>query len=170
MQTIKALSNQVHSLRQSDRDALISASSRLKTHATVGTLVGLTLGLVLAARVRSARKQLFTAFRTVEKPTHIAFADGRQEALPDMTPYMKPSPLGDLAAYFFFGAGGLFLGGETGLLTGSLRANSVISSDPDSRARIERAFRRFRADMLRKQAEMLDRGEGSVDQPLLTSE
>jgi hypothetical protein len=34
-----------------------------------------------------------------------------------------------------------------------------ISSDPESQKRIETAFRRFRADVLRKQADALDKGD-----------
>jgi len=84
------------------------------------------------------------------------------ESLPDLTPYLKPSTLGDVTAYFFFGAGGLFLGGETGLLTGSLSAGRTISKDPESRQRIEIAFRKFRADAYRKQADLLDQGRGEL--------
>ena len=79
-----------------------------------------------------------------------------------MTPFMQPSRIGDVAAGLFFGAGGLFIGGETGLLTGSWRANSLLSQDGESKKRIEMGFRRFRADVLRRQAEELERGEKSV--------
>lgn len=82
------------------------------------------------------------------------------EAIPNLTPLLQPSTLGDIATYFFFGTGGLFLGGETGLLTGSGSAARTISGDPESRARIETAFRKFRADVLRKEADALDGGKG----------
>jgi len=85
------------------------------------------------------------------------------EAIPDVTPLMKPSTLGDVATYFFFSAGGLFLGGETGLLTGSGSASRTISKDPETRARVETAFRKFRADVLRKEADALDGGKGVSD-------
>lgn len=76
---------------------------------------------------------------------------------------MRPSTLGDIAAYTFFGFGGLFLGGETGLLTGSASAGRRITRDPESRERIETAFRRFRADVLRKEANELDRKKSVSD-------
>ena len=82
------------------------------------------------------------------------------EAIPDIAPLLKPTTLGDIATYVFFGAGGVFLGGETGFLTGSASVNRTISKDPDSRARIETAFRKFRADVLRKEADDLDGGKG----------
>lgn len=82
------------------------------------------------------------------------------EALPDLTSMMKPSTLGDVAAYTFFGVGGVFLGGETGLLTGTGSAGRTIAGDSESRERIERAFARFRADVLRKEADALDGGKG----------
>lgn len=84
----------------------------------------------------------------------------RVEAIPDIAPLLKPTTLGDIATYFFFSAGGLFLGGETGLLTGSASASRTITRDPESRARIEAAFRKFRADVLRKEADDLDGGKG----------
>ena len=82
------------------------------------------------------------------------------EAIPNITPLLKPTTLGDIATYFFFSAGGLFLGGETGLLTGSASASRTVSRDPESKARIETAFRKFRADVLRKEADDLDGGKG----------
>ena len=44
------------------------------------------------------------------------------------------------------------------MLAGAARAKSRISGDVESRRRIENAFRRFRADVLRKEADALDRG------------
>jgi photosystem II stability/assembly factor-like uncharacterized protein len=78
-----------------------------------------------------------------------------------MTALARPSTFGDIATYFFFTAGGLFVGGETGLLTGSLSAGRLITKDTESRERIENAFRKFRADALRQEADKLD-GGGSV--------
>ena len=76
---------------------------------------------------------------------------------------LRPTTLGDVAAYTFFGFGGLFLGGETGLLTGGASAGRLISRDPESRERIETAFRRFRADILRKEADELDNRKGVAE-------
>ncbi|MCJ1475866.1 hypothetical protein MMC13_004530 [Lambiella insularis] len=182
-----AASHLQHDLQQSDRDALRHASSQLATHTTVGSLLGLGLGIFLAYRVRSARSSMFNAFRAREKPVRVQFPDGRTalatnndgewglnerhdgmhkdadappsaEPIPDLTPLLKPTTLGDVAAYTFFAAGGLFLGGETGLLTGSYMASRTVAKDAASKARIETAFRRFRADVLRKEAERLDGG------------
>ena len=67
-----------HDLQESDRDTLTNAAGKVGTHATVGSLLGLGLGLFLAFRIRSRRVQMFNAFRTAEKPTHVKFADGRE--------------------------------------------------------------------------------------------
>ena len=75
---------------------------------------------------------------------------------------LKPSTLGDVTTYFFFGVGGLFFGGELGLLTGSKFATRSITGNPESRQRIETAFRKFKADALRKQANDLDGGKLGV--------
>jgi hypothetical protein len=83
------------------------------------------------------------------------------EPIPDVTPLLKPTTPGDVATYMLFGAGGLFFGGELGLLSGTTFAARQISSNPEARARIEAAFRRFKADALRREADLLDGGKGS---------
>ncbi|KAJ9623161.1 hypothetical protein H2203_006097 [Taxawa tesnikishii (nom. ined.)] len=151
-----------HDLQQSDRDTLKSAASKISTHATIGSLVGLGLGLYAAYKLRANRTAMFNAFKASEKPTHVQFANGRTGAQPCfhlICGKIMPSTLGDVATYTFFGFGGLFFGGETGLLTGSYSANRAISRDPESRKRIETAFRRFRADVLRTEATMVEKGQ-----------
>lgn len=69
-----------HDLNDTDRDTLKSTASKVGTHATIGSLLGLGLGVFLAFRVRSSRTQMFNAFRTAERPTHVKFADGREGA------------------------------------------------------------------------------------------
>ncbi|CRK38953.1 hypothetical protein BN1708_007923 [Verticillium longisporum] len=152
-----------HDLKPQDRDALKSAAAKVSFHATVGSLVGLGLGVFMAYRLRRARADMFTAFRAAEKPTHVQFADGRTEPIPNIAPFLKPSTAGDIATYGLLGLGSLFLGGETGFLTGSWSATRAISRDAESRQRIETAFRRFRADVLRKQADQLDGGSKITD-------
>jgi hypothetical protein len=70
-----------HDLLQSDRDALNDASKKFRTFTAIGSLVGLGLGALLAVRVRRARTDYFKAFRAIEKPTHVKFADGREGKL-----------------------------------------------------------------------------------------
>ncbi|CZT15524.1 uncharacterized protein RCC_01381 [Ramularia collo-cygni] len=151
-----------HDLRQSDRDALQNAASTVSMHTGIGSIVGVGLGVLLAFRLRRGRRQMFQAFRTVEKPQAVRFADGREEALPDLSGLLRPSKLGDFATYTLLGLGGVFLGGETGLLTGSFRARQQIAVDRESRERIQHAFQRFQADALRKQADALDKQAGSA--------
>jgi hypothetical protein len=79
------------------------------------------------------------------------------EAIPDITPLLQPTPLGDFAIYTFFGIAGLFLGGETGLLTGTTSARRKITRDPERKARIEKALRAFRVDVLRQELQMLEK-------------
>ena len=67
-----------HDLQDSDRDALKNAQSKIGTHATIGSLLGLGLGVFLALRLRGSRTKMFNAFRAAEKPTHVRFADGRE--------------------------------------------------------------------------------------------
>jgi photosystem II stability/assembly factor-like uncharacterized protein len=71
-----------------------------------------------------------------------------------------------MAAYFFFTAGGLFVGGETGLLMGSLTAGRMVTKDQEARDRIDKAFRNFKAEALRKEADKLDGGQSVLDKML----
>jgi len=53
------------------------------------------------------------------------------------------------------------------LLTGAGSARRTVSGDPAARERIEKAFRAFRADVLRKEIEMLEGGKkGSAIWPV----
>ncbi|OJK01750.1 hypothetical protein ASPACDRAFT_77429 [Aspergillus aculeatus ATCC 16872] len=145
-----------HDLSASDRDALQSAARTVSLWTTVGSAVGMGLGLYTAFRLRSSRRAFFEAFRAQQKPTKVVFADGRTESIPDITPLLKPTTIGDFATYFFASAGGLFLGGELGLLGGAAVGSRGITNEPERRKRIENAFRRFRADVLRREADALD--------------
>lgn len=85
--------------------------------------------------------------------------------VPDVTSRLAPSPVGDFAAYFFLGMGGLFLGGETGFLggetgflTGTSMAARRVKSDAERRKRVEDAYRAFKIDLLHKQAKDLEQG------------
>ncbi|OTA99229.1 hypothetical protein M426DRAFT_325323 [Hypoxylon sp. CI-4A] len=147
-----------HDLTEEDRDALVKASTRVSIPTLVGTIAGVGLGLYAAFRLRRVRADMFNAFRATEKPTHVLFANGRKEAVPDVTPLMQPSRLGDIATYFFFGLGGTILGGELGFVLGTWSATRAISKDAGRRKRIETAYRRFRADYLRQEADRLESG------------
>jgi hypothetical protein len=48
-------------------------------------------------------------------------------------------------------------------MAGAASGSRSITADPEQRKRIEAAFRRFRADLLRKEADELDRGESVTD-------
>ncbi|GAM42826.1 hypothetical protein TCE0_044r17151 [Talaromyces pinophilus] len=152
-----------HDLRESDRDALKAAATRVSTWTLIGSAVGIGLGFYVAFRLRSARKAMFEAFKAQEKPVRVVFADGRTESIPDITPLLRPSTWGDFATYFFASAGGLFLGGELGLLGGSASASRSITKDPEMKKRVEDAFRKFRADVLRREADELDRADSVWD-------
>lgn len=78
--------------------------------------------------------------------------------IPDVTSKVAPSSVGDFAAYFLLGMGGLFLGGETGFLTGGSIAARRVRADADRRKRVEDAYRAFKIDALRQQADELEKG------------
>jgi len=58
--------------------------------------VGVGLGIFLAYRIRGNRQAMFTAFKTADRPVSVKFAGGREEAMPDVTPLLRPSRLGDV--------------------------------------------------------------------------
>ncbi|KAF2648359.1 hypothetical protein K491DRAFT_642667 [Lophiostoma macrostomum CBS 122681] len=137
-----------HDLSQKERDLLKSAGSKVSTHATIGSLAGLGLGIYCAYRLRSMRMAYFNAFRAMEKPVEVKFADGNK---------LAPSKWGDTATYFFFSVGGLFLGGELGFLTGSASATRTITKDPNAKERIEKAFKSYRIDVMKRQIQQLEK-------------
>jgi len=147
-------------LNQSDRDTLKSAAEKVTRHVSFGSLLGVGLGAYLAYRLRNMRLAYFNAFRAMEKPVEVRFADGRTTAVPDITDKLQPSKWGDAATYTLFSIAGLILGGETGLLTGTAAAGRHISSDPEARQRIEKAFRNYRIDVMKKQIEDLQGKNG----------
>jgi hypothetical protein len=67
----------LYSLSPSDRDILKSAGSKVSTHAKIGSLVGIGLGIYTAMRLRTMRLAYFKAFKAMEKPVELRFADGR---------------------------------------------------------------------------------------------
>jgi hypothetical protein len=67
-------------LQPDDREALKSAARKVSLWTTVGSAVGIGLGLYAAFRLRSSRKAFFEAFRAQEKPIKVVFVDGRTGA------------------------------------------------------------------------------------------
>ncbi|CAI6237824.1 unnamed protein product [Periconia digitata] len=146
-----------HDLSQDERDILKRAGSKVSTHATIGTALGLGLGVYFAYRLRSMRVAYFNAFRAMEKPVEVKFGDGRTQPIPDITEKLSPSRWGDSATYFFFSLGGLFLGGEIGFLTGSASASRTITNDPKVKERITRAFKSYQIDALKQEIRRLEK-------------
>jgi len=155
--------NNNNSLTPEDREALAQASKKIRTWSSAGVIAGLGLGTFLAFRLRSQRRQMFAAFRASEKPQFVKFADGREEAIPDLTPLLKPSLLGDLVTYFFFGAGGLFIGVQSGVLTGAYMAKRHVAKDPERAKRVKHAFSGFRADLMKKEAEHMQQEAAELE-------
>jgi hypothetical protein len=89
------LINATDSLQQSDRDTLNKAASKLSTHASIGSMLGLGLGIAMAYSIRQNRVRMFQAFRAAQKPTHVKFADGREGGFfpfPLILPFLSPCP------------------------------------------------------------------------------
>jgi len=54
----------------------------------------------------------------------------------------------------------LFLGGEVGFLTGSASASRTITKDPQTKERIEKAFKNFRIDAMKREIQQLEGKSG----------
>lgn len=63
-------------LKPEDRALLRNAANKVTTHATVGSLLGLGLGIALAYRIRSNQVALYNAMKVVSRPTEVIFANG----------------------------------------------------------------------------------------------
>ncbi|KAF9766964.1 hypothetical protein IL306_000529 [Fusarium sp. DS 682] len=145
-----------HDLNENDREILQTAGSKVSTHTTVGSLLGLGFGLYCAFRLRKMRLAYFNAFRAMEKPVEVKFANGRTEPIPDITDQLAPSKWGDAATYFFFSVGGLFLGGEMGVLSGTALASRTITKNPEAKERIEKAWKNYRIDVMKREIKELE--------------
>ncbi|KAI2631743.1 hypothetical protein GGS21DRAFT_522913 [Xylaria nigripes] len=144
-------------LEPSDRETLRRATKRVANSTTIGSILGLALGVYGSIRLMRLRTDMFAAFRSAEKPIAVLFPSGRQEPIPSAQ-FMRPTKWGDYAAHFFFALGGTFVGGELGLLAGTYAGARALNKDPASRERIDRAYRLLRVDLLRKEAARLERG------------
>ncbi|KAF5723982.1 hypothetical protein FMUND_1303 [Fusarium mundagurra] len=145
-----------HDLNEEDREILRRAGSKASTHVKIGSLLGVGLGALAAFRLRKMRLTYFNAFRAMEKPVEVRFADGRTEPIPDITADLAPSKWGDAATYFFFSLGGLFIGGEAGLLSGTASASRTITKNPEAKERIEKAWKNYRIDVLKQEIKKLE--------------
>jgi len=89
-----------YSLNRDDRKTLERAASKLSTHITIGSLIGLGVGVALAWQIRSNRVKFFNAFKAMQRPTHVKFADGREGAfLTYFPPPTVPLSLLQLVTY-----------------------------------------------------------------------
>eukprot|EP00026_Physarum_polycephalum_P018374 Phypoly_transcript_19935.p1 GENE.Phypoly_transcript_19935~~Phypoly_transcript_19935.p1 ORF type:complete len:184 (+),score=23.69 Phypoly_transcript_19935:91-642(+) len=153
-----------HDLNADERAILEKAAGKVSMHVTVGSLVGIGLGLALAFRLRQSAVRIFQTVKRAEKPIAFQYKDGHTEPLPDMDALMRgPSTLSTVLTATLFSVGGLFLGGEIGTMTGLWSAKSTLNHDPVARGRIEKAFRNFQADVLRKQADAIQAGKEELD-------
>lgn len=66
-----------HDLQAADREKLKAAATKVSLWTTIGSAVGVSLGLYAAFQMRSARRAVFAAIRAQERPTQVVFADGR---------------------------------------------------------------------------------------------
>ncbi|KAK0728859.1 hypothetical protein B0T26DRAFT_673328 [Lasiosphaeria miniovina] len=159
-----------HDLASEDRSRLRTAARKVSVHASLGSILGLGVGLAMAWRIRANRMALYDVLRTSMRPTEVVFASGQRgdqknaaktcgkSHVKCATPAL-PTGWGDAATFGAFSLGGMLLGGETGFLTGTASATRLISKDAESQKRIESAFRKFQVDVLKREITALE-GQG----------
>ncbi|KAF2838831.1 hypothetical protein M501DRAFT_975691 [Patellaria atrata CBS 101060] len=157
-----------YDLQESDSDTLKAAASKFSTHVRIGCVLGMGLCLFPVFRLRAPGKQFLPSLRAADKPTNLKFADQRTEPVPDFAPHLYPSHIDDLPSNLSIGLGGFLVGGEMGILAGSVSSSRLIKRDPESRKRIENALINFRAD--REQIQALEEqkkggNESVLDKP-----
>lgn len=135
----------------------------------------------LAFRVRAHRIRLFEAFRASQKPSHVKFADGREGRSQLMLSrklyswwkaYRSNSrdhsdattlySWGFCNLHFLFDCRGLCWRWDWSAEWCSC-CKENDTKVPETKARIEKAFRGFRADVLRKEADLLMRSRHPLD-------
>ncbi|KAL8791608.1 MAG: hypothetical protein Q9195_005813 [Heterodermia aff. obscurata] len=158
-QDLKLLTEQRYQrdLSDSDREVLENAARKLRTYVTAGKILGLGLGLFSAFRIRRSKMQKYTAFHTQEKPLHVVFADGRIEAASGLSTVSKPSKFGHVATYTLLGLCGCAIGRDAGGFLGHMSNRKSLNQDPNLKVRVEELHQQLRAEILRKEADALDK-------------
>jgi hypothetical protein len=91
------------------------------------------------------------------------YTNDATEPIPDISKQLAPSKWSDAATYFFFTLGGLFIGGEAGLLSGTASASRTITKVPEAKERIEKAFKNYRIDVMKQEIQQLE-GKSKFEQ------
>ena len=119
--------------------------------------------------------------RPVQGPLHPLFPDPHHvqahtpvaiEIAPEVKIPLRPTVQGGIILYTLFGMTGIIFGRIAGMLWGTYAAKAMISEDPGTKARVEKAIRGFqadilkrRSDILKRQAELLDSKKGASNVP-----
>ena len=138
----------------------------LKRSALISGFIGLGLATALTFRFRQSRTRVLRAFHNnlaaSEKPTRLVYDSGREEAIhADLPKAVKPSLWGAGLAYGLAGFAGVALGTDIGGTIAMDLAKREVERDEGRKERIEKAFRGWNADMLRKKADEMDQGKYS---------
>ncbi|KAI9671814.1 MAG: hypothetical protein M1831_003342 [Alyxoria varia] len=155
-----------YDLEPADRDSLKSAMNTLKRSAFISGVIGLGLATALTFRFRQSRAGILRSFHSnlaaSDKPARLIYESGREEAVhADLPRAVRPSSVGAAFSYGLAGFAGFTLFADLGGTIAMDFAKREVERDEGRKERIERAFRGWNADMLRKRADEMDKGEGS---------
>ena len=85
-----------------------------------------------------------------------------------MTAILKPTRISTIVTYVAFGCLGGSIFGTLGALPGAQRARRIWREDPERYKRVPTSYRKLKADVLRKEIELLEGGDESVLGMVLT--
>ncbi|KAF3910830.1 hypothetical protein ABW20_dc0104708 [Dactylellina cionopaga] len=131
-----AMANFYTRLSKEDRTLLSKANQKTRTHYSIGSFCGFCLGTFLALRRRRSLWRVFQNTQGRNQSLSIVYNDGRQEALADITPSLRPSFARGVATYVGFGIAGMFAGGMVGGMTGTRARRKIFQEDPGAVRRI----------------------------------
>lgn len=146
------------SLTESDRLLMTTAERRHSAIVSLGTVIGLSLGLAFAYCRRRSAHQLYQTFLAKETPSSAKFYDGRETFLPDITAssYFKPTTTGAVATYVGLGIGGLIIGGGIAMALGCKVRERTIYGDAEAAKRIEYINFNMAIEVLKKLIDVVE--------------
>ena len=146
-----------YDLLPEDRSKLQSVACSRKTHVHIACLIGINLGFLFAYRIRTNRNAILTALGAFDRPSHVVLPNGRVGAIPELTPLLQRAGRSDYLTFTIFPISGFLFGGLTGVFTSVSSASRMLTKDPASEKRMERAFSEFAAEAHRKEADGWER-------------
>ncbi|KAF3902788.1 hypothetical protein AA313_de0204903 [Arthrobotrys entomopaga] len=140
-----------------DRQFMAEMDRKISKPIRTGTLIGLSIGLLLAFRQRRAVTRAYKALRQEHHATTITFSNGVVQTLADVSMAPKPSLFGGLLTYMVLGFGGSIVGSSFGMWRATGVRERVMAEHPEVYKRIRKAERRSIVEDCKTLADTMER-------------